>query len=129
MADLMLLEGFLKIFQDASAVPADGVTGEAERFSVQLSLDLLTKDVFTLAAGAVGQALPALPHAPYNGIFYLETNYEIKANINSQGYQNVKSVLLSLASVTTVLLTNDIIPPGLTAVQPARIRYIAGKLP
>lgn len=88
---------------------------------------------FVVPADAIGFPIPALPAAPYDAILMLFTDIDVRANINAQGYQIISpGGFVTMASTTSVLFTNDIIPPGQTipvpTTQPANIRYFAAKL-
>lgn len=133
MSDLLVANIDLKVFRNITTPPsaAEEVASAVirEALQQQLNLAVVTAHNFELAANAVGVAIPSLPSAPYDGILFIYSSIEIRANINSQGYQRIKpGGFVTMASTSTVLFTNDIIAPGETAVIAANVRYFAGKL-
>lgn len=135
MSDLLVVSVDASLFRNTTEPPGPCDIAQAamrEVLSQQLSVsDYIALD-FVVPADAVGYAIPALPAAPYDGILMLFTDIDVRVNINGQGYQVVSpGGFVTMASTTTVLFTNNIIPPGQTipvpTTQPANIRYFAAK--
>lgn len=130
MADLLVIEGSVKLYKDAATVPSNSSAGVQphEVISQQLLINYLTQDVYTIAASAANQALPALPHAPYDCLLLVLSSV-VRVNINSQGFQTLQAgshLIMSL--VNTVVLTNDQIPSGSLATVAVKVRYFAGRI-
>lgn len=122
MADLLRLQTSLTIFRGST----DETPEIAENPEVQMQLgDYLGPHKQTVAANATVSL--SLPSAPYDGIFWLECSSPVRLNVNTQGNQVVDGQFQSMASTSTVSVTNNIVPPGETEVQPVTIRYLAAK--
>ena len=129
MADLMTADIVLRVFRNVSAVPSDiSSAAVQEIISQQLSIDSFTNDAFVLAANAVDEPLPSFPHIPYDAVFFMAVDVDIKVNVNGQGNQIVTpGGFVSFASTLGVLLTNDIVPVGGSVPINANVRYFAGR--
>lgn len=135
MSDLLQITVDASLFRNRTDPPDACDIAQANLREVlfqQLQVsDYIAMD-FTVPADAIGYAIPALPAAPYDGVLMIFTDIDVRANINGQGYQIISpGGFVTMASTSTVLFTNDIIPPGQTipvpTTQPANIRYFAAK--
>jgi len=68
----------------------------------------------------------SLPDAPYDAVFWLETDTPIEINVNGQGYVEVALGYISMSQTTTVLVRNILVPGGTVNPVIATIRYFAG---
>jgi len=130
MADLVTADIVLRVFRNTAVEPSD-VSDAAvqEIIAQQFSTDSFTNDAFVLPANAIDTLPPSFPHIPYDGIFFMATDIDVKININGQGDQVVSpGGFVSFASVSSILFTNDIIPTGGTVTVPANIRYFAARI-
>lgn len=132
MSDLLVSLIDLKVFRDTTSIPT-GVAAAAvrEAYELQQTLTVLTQHNFVLPADDVDTPIPSLPSVPYDGMLYIFTDIEVRANINSQGNQVIApGGFITMASTSTVLFTNDIIPadPAIITTVDANIRYFAAKV-
>lgn len=132
MSDLLSADVTLRVFKSVSTLPADLTSAN---YTVETSQQLhisneIAEGPFVLLAGDVDKPLPSnLPFAPYDGIFFLQSDVTIRANINGQGPQIVSPAgFLTFATVNTVTLSNDQIAPGDTAPRDANITYFIARL-
>lgn len=132
MSDLLVSLIDLKVFRDTIAAPTSiAIPAVREAYELQQILTVLTQHNFILPADAVDTPIPSLPSIPYDGMLYIFTSIEIRANINSQGNQIVApGGFVTMASTSTVLFTNNIIPadPEILTTIAANVRYFAAKV-
>lgn len=130
MSDLLVASINLSVFRNASTPPDNPLAAAVVREIVeqQIAVEPPLTYGFELAADTVDLAIPSLPSPPYDVMFFLDTDISIRLNINGQGNQIVSpGGFLTMASVNTVSLTNDIIPTGESATIAANVRYFACK--
>lgn len=136
MADLLVLTVDAQVYRNVTTPPLNTPSAAVVRevlFQQLAATVLTTHGPFTIAANAVDFAIPSLPAAPYDGALIIVPDIQVRVNINSQGYQVISpGGFITMASTSTVLFKNDIIPPGQTipvpTTQPCHVRYFAVKL-
>lgn len=117
----------LKTFVGASSTGSASSLGEPELdINKLIQLDVTEqqwmKEKVAAAAVAFALTLPSsIPNTPQ--VFYLEVSSPAKININSTGFVRVDDAILIMSTVTTVTVTNDLVPDGEIAPVVISVKY------